>query len=770
MKNFILICFSLVYTFGYTVSNENISENNRATKKVVEKRPFITSKMSNGHLYLQIPKSIISKSILLSRIDTKFHQYESKQIVFIKSAENIIIEERMAWSETGIWIPLDVEIGLEKRILGILPIVKNEYDEDIFSINATNFFINSKVSWRWDSGNVNTSLSRIESIKDLDQEHIIKTVISSVRRDNEYLENVYYSFYNLQEPMEPRGFDYRMGFFHEDYNNDTKISGGTKNYIASISRWKLKKKYPDQKVSIPIKPITFIIPPNIPKKWRPYVKAGIEEWLPAFEAAGFKNAIVVREVDSLSDWDNYSLSNSIIRWGNGSDNTRKYDVSGGGGTVSSVVDIRSGEIIKSDIFISSFNEGRVEKYFIRCAPLDIRALSYPYPETLQGETLQYVVAHEAGHSFGIKDASFGEYTYPVDKMGDTAWLKQMGYTPTVMNYARYNNIAQPKDSVPPLLLMPKVGPTDLYMIKWGYTEFPPNTSLEEKEVELENIIRLQDSIPWYRYNHNPYEVVGPSATSEILETNDPVKSTQLALKNIERVMKILPQVNKEQLDNARLERLYDKTLDLWYQHMRHVISLIGGYEIFYKAMDQPGNMYTPIPLESQEEALGFIVEHAFDPPNWLVNSDFLTGIKYSVYPDEIVSLQERLLQELLRPQRMKRFEYMQTIDGYEEIANKYLSKLQSGLFRELYNESKVKPRNQEIQLKYIDELTSRIEQESNFSEASKKAWLHDAYTKGLMMQQLMFLKNDIEREIKKNKDSSSLGHWKLCLNKLNEVL
>ncbi|MCR9228673.1 MAG: zinc-dependent metalloprotease [Flavobacteriaceae bacterium] len=766
MKNFIIVGFLLVYTLGYT-SGTPIPMDDTKAKYNTEKIPFLTSTISDGHIYFQIPESSIGKPMLLSKVDTKFYQYESKQIVFIKSDENIIIEERMAWSETGIWIPLDDDTGLEKRTLGIFPMVKSEYGDGFFSIDVTNFFLSSKVSWRWDSGNINTNLSRIESTKDLDEEHIVKTVISSVRRDNEYLEDVYYSFYDLQEPMEPRPFDYRMGYHNE---NVSLISARTQNYLASICRWKLKKKYPNQQVSEPVKPITFILSPEIPKKWRPYVKAGIEEWLPAFEAAGFINAVVVKEVDSLNDWDNYGLSNSIVRWGDGTDNIRRYDVPEGGGTVSRVVDIRSGEIIKSDIFISSSNEGRVESYLIRCAPLDKRALSYPYPESLQGETLQYVVAHESGHAFGIKDAHFGEYTYPVEKMGDTAWIKEMGHTPTVMNYARHNNIAQPEDYVPPSLLMPKVGPADLYMIQWGYTEFPPNTLAIEKKSSLEKIIRLQDSIPWFRYNNSPLEIIGPSMTNEVVETNNPVKSTQLALENIERIIKILPQVNTGQKDNARLERLYDKTLDLWYQHMRHVISLIAGYEIFYKAMDQQGNMYTPIPLESQEEALDFILDNAFNPPNWLVNPNFMTGIKYSTYPDAVLLKQQRLLLELLREQRMKRFEHMETINGNEGLLQKYLSKLRLGLFKELSNDVKVKPRTQEIQLTYIDELLGIIQKERVYVfEPVKKKFDYTDYSKGLLMQQLISLKKDIKKAVKKNKESSSFGHWQLCLNKLNAI-
>src|SRR5690606_5713180 len=163
------------------------------------------------------------------------------------------------------------------------------------------------------------------------------------------------------------------------------------------------------------------------------------------------------------------------------------------------VDQRSGEILKADLVISSF-QSLFEDYFVRCAPLDPRARETPVPDGLMGELLQYVVAHEAGHAFGIRDAHFGEYTYSIDKIRNEKWLYRMGHTPSVMSYARHNYIAQPEDSIPPSLLVQKVGPADAYHIQWGYQEFGGARSPEDELPYLEALIGQQDSVPWYRYN------------------------------------------------------------------------------------------------------------------------------------------------------------------------------------------------------------------------------------------------------------------------------
>lgn len=767
MKYFILVCFLLIHNLGFTNNPTNRTKNKITIIKEPIKEAFLTTFVEDDQLYLNIPNPILDKPMLFVRHDQRY-DYKFKQIVFSLSNDKILLKVPRILSSTGVIIPLEKSPALVENIISIFPIIKEKSSSKIYCINITNLILNQAIEWAPDfSETLVRELSFVDSTKDLDNEVIIKTIRGLFKNQSRVAMPVYFGFYALPEPtMEPRRFDYRMGFFNEE---KSIISHDTKNSIANIMRWRLEKKYKNKKISAPVKPITFILSPEIPKKWRPYVKKGIEEWLPAFESAGFKDALIIKEVDTLNDWDSHSLNNSIVRWGNYR-NVRGFE-DAAGSTVSKVIDLRSGEILKADILIGSSYQFQSDLYFIRCAPLDKRAHKYPFQDDLMGELMQFLVAHEAGHIFGIMDNNYGEYSYPFQKMNDKIWLKKMGHTPSIMTYARHNNIAQLEDNIPPSLLIQKVGPTDLYYIRWAYTEFPPGTSSKEEEAELERIIRLQDAVPWYRYNNSQHEVIGPAATNEVVETDDPVRSTKMALKNLKRVIELLPKVCRDQKDNARLERLYDKTLDLWYHHMRHVVSLIGGYDIHYKSINQYGKMYTPIALKLQEEAIDFLILNAFNPPDWLVYPEFDSKINYSTYPDKILEYQQKLLFELLRPQRMKRLEQMENTKGYEGVTQKFLTKLQLELFKELNeNPGIVEPRKQEIQSTYIDKMIWIFEQKRVNIYADNKSRDYTDYSRGIMIGQLMSLKKNIEKKIKKNKGEISLGHWKLCLIKMNELL
>ncbi|TMU50748.1 zinc-dependent metalloprotease [Flagellimonas algicola] len=767
MKHFILIYLWVLPILGSALDSKIGEMGGVNFYEPHEQDSFLTSTLIRGRLYLDIPEEVLGKPILWTRIGSS-NQYESKQVVFTRFRDDILMEEHRIWSESGIWIPLKEDKSLEKNIMGIFPMLKGHGESRGCRIDITDILLGSTIAWkRARGGPLVSNMSQILDHKNSGHKVIVKTRRCVLKNEVRLSNTVYFSFYALPKPMDIRRFDYRMGFRYEDVGS---MGNATKNYIASIARWRLEKLHQGKETSVPVKPITFVMSPNIPIKWRPYVKAGIEEWLPSFESAGFKDAIVVREVDTLDNWDRYGLDHSIIRW-NRSQNVRTYRDGSGGSTVAMVIDLRSGEIIKSDILLGSSLEHLTDQYFIRCAALDKRALSFPFPDELMGELIQSLVAHEAGHTFGIKDNHYGEYSYPVNKMGDASWLETMGHTTSIMTYARHNNIAQPKDSVPPSLLIQKVGPTDNYYIQWAYTAFSKEMSPEEETSVLERIIRWQDSIPWFRYNTSQYEIIGPAATNEVVETNDPVIGTSLALKNLKRALELLPEACQDLKDNTTMERIYTKALELWYYNMKSVISLLGGYEIFYKSMDQPGNMYTPIPLESQKEALDFLIANAFDPPNWLVRPDFMVKIRYSTYPDKVTADQQRLLLELLRPQRMKRFEQMETINGYERTLQWYLENLQKGLFKELIeNSDYVKPRRQEIQMTYIERLIWAIGQERKHFDPTKKALDHTDYTRGLMMGQLKVLRKEIKKSIKRNRGTQSLGHWKRCLSKLDKLL
>jgi len=592
---------------------------------------------------------------------------------------------------------------------------------------------------------------------------MVKVLLGLNKDGARWEQPVFYSLYELPNPMKTRSFDHRMGYWIENQDNGQEP---TRKQKGSIARWRLEKQYGDRKTSAVVEPIEFLISPSVPKKWRPYVRAGIEEWLPAFESAGFKDAIRVQEMDSLDEWSNHSLVYSIIRWGTGQP-VRRNTLKSSGSTVSLVIDQRSGEIIKSDILFNTPLERLMDEYFIRCAALDERAMTYPFPDELLGELIQFIIAHETGHALGIRDSHFGEYSYPVERMGDVSWLESMGHTPSIMSYARHNNIAQPEDGVPPSLLIQKVGPMDHYNILWGYQEFPDGMSTLEKAVLLKQLVRRQDSIPWYRYNSSQYEVIGPAATNEVVETNDPVVAMSLGLENLGRAMDLLPEICSKDPDDGRLERIYGEALELWHNSMRHVLSLIGGYEIHYKSMDQEGNIFTPIDKQTQEKALAFLIQEAFDPPKWLSQPEFLDKISHSTYPDEVLTVQQLLLIEMLRPQRMKRFEQMEQIEGYQGILKWYLNGLQEGLFKELKKSpGRAGRRKQELQVLYIEQVKRAISQQRQFFLAGKKAMDHTDYTRGIMMENLHRLQREVAKEVKRNNGIGSLGHWQLCLAKL----
>ncbi|WP_108424506.1 zinc-dependent metalloprotease [Flagellimonas amoyensis] len=726
--------------------------------------PNLSAAIVEGRLVLDIPISAMDEPILWTRIDDG-NRYDYKQIRFRKAGDKIYMEEHRIWSEAGIWIPLNGDRKLERNILGVFPII--EGSKHGYQIDITDLLSDPSLGWYYfPDGQKAPELNELVGTKQLDGEVMVKFHLGISKEGVNYALSVFFSFVVLSEPMEHRNFDYRMSFWIEDYQ---EVRSNGKVILGSITRRRLEKKFKDQDVSVPIEPISYILSPDIPEKWRPYVKAGIEEWLPAFESAGFKDAIVVKEVDSLDQWTEFGLGNSVVKW-LGNQNIRDLEESITSSSVNRVVDLRSGEIIKSDILLGSPITRLMDEYFVRCAPLDPRAQDYPFPDELIGGLLQFLTAHETGHAFGIRDNHYGEHSYPLEKMGNSIWLEKMGHTPSIMSYARHNNIAQPEDSVPPYLLLQKVGPTDHYYIEWAYSEFPKGLSLREKENRLERIIRQQDSVPWYRFINAEQEILGPGATNEVVETDDPIRAAQLGLKNLERAMALMPTVNQDQKDNHRVERMYGEALELWNDTMRNVLSLIGGYEVFYKSANQPGEMYTPISWESQKEALDFLMEWAFDPPDWLTRPNFKTKIRYSTYPDQVLTHQQLLLFELLRPKRMKRLEHMQTIQGFEGILEAYLNDLQKGLFKELHtNLGHVGRRKQEVQLTYLDRILDVIEEERKIYEAPKKGFVHSDHTKGLMMGNLMDLKSGIEKQMKRNKQMESLGHWNLCLKKLDKL-
>lgn len=734
-----------------------------------EQMPFLSSFIRDDHIYLDIPDQVLDRSMLFTCYERIRRSY--MQVAWSKHNDRIVLKREAIQSTAGILLPPSDRLVQMDNILAIFPIEDTMDRPGYYRVDITDFILRQDIEWPQklgvSLGSVVPQLSLLLGAKDLKSEVLIKTRRGMVKGQSKVSVPIFFGFCALGPPMKPRRYDYRMGFYPDE---KLEVRFGLKNGLANIARWRLEKKHPDQKISVPVRPITFLISPEVPKKWRSYLKAGILEWLPAFELAGFRDALVVREVDTLDHWQAHSLHTNVVYW-----NQKKYfrgsEYEDYGGTLAHIIDTRTGEILRADIFMGASERSVSERYFVRAAPLDKRTRSFPFPDALVGELFQVIAAHEAGHVFGIVDANFGEFHYPLDKMNDSSWLATMGHTPSIMNYTRSNNLPQPKDSIFPSLLLQSVGPTDRYNIQWAYTEFPMGTSVDQENGALEAMVRWQDSVPWYRFNLSKMEVIGPNASDEVVETNDPVQATQLALKNLERVIGLLPEVCSDQEADGRLERLYNKSIQLWNDQMLNVATLIGGYDIHYKALDQPGNQFTPIPWERQREALEFLLDNALDAPLWLVDPPFLDRTRYSTFPDPILHYQQELILDLLTARRLKRLENLENTLRREGLVKTFMVQLQKGLFQELKQDfGHVDRRRQEIQMTYIDYVDTVFKQKETVLDIQSQFFVHSDYSKGIMMQQLMELKLQIEQGLKKYPKAETAGHWQWCLKKINAIL
>jgi len=743
------------------------------TNQESDHRPaFLTTEIVGDQLFLNIPDTLLDKPILFNCYKGRFYSY--MQIVWTRHKDKIILKSLSVPSTSGVILPAVTDRTLMDNVLAIFPLEQQQIESKEYRINITDLILNKIIEWPQkfgaSFGHSIPDISLVEDSKDRDNEVIIKVRRGMVSKKEKVSFPMYFGFSTLPEPMKSRRHDYRMGYYNEDYLGIRQgiQSDGTHNSKANSIRWRLEKKYKDQAISVPVKPIRFVLSPEIPTKWRPYVKVGIEEWLPAFEAAGFKDAVQVVETDSLNEWDKYSVSTSVVYWGQ-ERYFRNPDGEEYGGTIRWVIDDRTGEILKGDIYLNASRETLEERYFIRAAPLDKKAQRFPFPDELTGQLFQALTAHETGHALGLKDGNFGEYSYSVDQVTNPNWLTTMGHSPSVMNYTRHNNIPQPKDNIPPNLLIPKVGPTDSYSITWGYQEFPSGTTKEEESQLLEALVHLQDSIPWYRFNESKFEVIGPAKTDEVVETNDPVRSTSMALRNLERAITMIPSATLNEKGNTRLFRLYNKSVDLWYHHLNHVASVIGGYDLQYQALDQPGNMFDPIAWSQQEEAIDFLVQNAFHPPKWLTDPNFMVKVKYTTFPDKVSEYQIKLMTELLLAPRLKRLEYMEGLMGKNRL-DQFLVKVQDGLFQGLDNEMAITPRMQELQKAYIERIGAILNIEISVYNSDAQLIDYTDYAKGLLAERLLELKTKLENKVNKGRRTQVNGHWLLCLQKINTIL
>ena len=508
-----------------------------------------------------------------------------------------------------------------------------------------------------------------------------------------------------EKPMTPRLFDERVGYFttaQMDYSVDD-YRGRTVRYIA---RWRLEKKDPSAAISEPVKPIVYYIDSATPKKWAPWLKKGVEDWNEAFAAAGFKNAIIAKDAPTPQEdptWSPEDVRHSVIRW-------LPSTVENASGP--HISDPRTGEILNADIqFYNNVMNLARDWYFVQVGPLDPRAQKLPLPDDLMGRLLEYVVCHEVGHTLGFQHNMKASSMYPADKIRDRDWVHKMGHTPSIMDYSRFNYVAQPEDKIAVDDLIPRIGPYDVWATKWGYTPIAAATPQEEKPT-LDKWAREQDQTPWLRFSTANSMGSDPGEETEAVGDADAVKSTAMGMKNLQRVAKMLMPATawKEGETYDDLSELYGRMLSQWQLEMNHVAQVVGGFNSQEKVVGQEGRVFTLVPKIRQEEAVKFLVDNAFTTPLWMADPEILRRIEPIGVLQRIAGAQKSVLNTLFNDQRFARLIEQQTVDGPGAYtAADLLATVRKGVWKELENpQVKIDAYRRDLQNSYLDLVNTKL--------------------------------------------------------------
>ena len=764
------------------------------TKEAVSDSGLFTVHKVDEDYFYEIPDSLFNREMLMvtriaktatgigfggGKANTQVLRWEKKnkkvllRVVSheIFAADSLPIHEAVSNSNfEPVLFSFDVKT-INKDSTATVVQVNDLFSDDVQALGLPGYYRES-----YKVRNVDKGRGYIESLKsfplNIESRHV-KTYNAGNPPSNESVGSITVEMSNSmvllpKVPMERRYFDRRVGWFARgqvDYGLDAQES----KTVRYLDRWRLEVKPEDEakfkagELVEPKKQIVYYIDRATPKKWIPFIKEGIEDWQVAFEAAGFKNAIIAKEAPTKEedpDWSPEDVRYSTVRY-------LASPIPNANGP--HVSDPRSGEILESDInWYHNVMTLLRNWYFVQTAAKNPEARGVAFKDKIMGRLIRFVSSHEVGHTLGLPHNMGSSVAYPVDSLRSKSFTDKYGTAPSIMDYARFNYVAQPGDG--DVSMMPNIGVYDKYSIKWGYRPILDKEGMEEKPI-LDQWILEHAGDPLYRFGAQQWSVVDPSSQTEDLG-DDAVKASNYGIENLKRIIpNLISWTSEDGKDYDDLETLYGQVLTQFNRYMGHVSNNIGGVYQYNKTYDQEGAVFFPVPKERQEESMQFLQDQLFTTPEWMIDNNILNKIENNGNVERIRGLQVRTLENVLDFGRLGRMIENETLNGKEAYTlTEMMNDLRSGIFSELRSGKKIDTYRRNLQRAYVDRLEYLLTEEQSGRRSATSVNVSQSDIRAIARAELNTLKRSVRSAIGRTGDALSRYHLQDLMERIDLIL